>query len=85
MLLEHQPDSLTTHQLSELIVDELNHELARLDSREHIHAKSFLLDRISEGLGNFVVDIGIEQSTAYVLHCLGHIYLGYLSLSASVS
>ena len=74
MLLQFQSYSLTAHKLSEFVMNKLHHKLSRLHRREDVHSESLFLDIIRKCLGNFIVDIGVEQSTAHVLHCLGNIY-----------
>ena len=65
--------SLSAHQRCQFVVDDFNHELARLHAREHILSECFLLDSVRETLGHFIVDVGIEQGAAHVLKGFGHI------------
>ena len=67
---------LAAHELRKLIVHNLHHELARLHCREHVLTQGLFLHRVGERLGHLVVDISLNQCTAHVLECLGHIYLG---------
>ena len=63
------------------IVNQLYHQLTRLYSREHIHTKCLFLHLVGEFLSYLEVDVGVEQSTAYVLHGLCHVDFGYLTLT----
>ena len=74
-------NGFATHELSQLVVDNLHHELAWLDGGQHVHAQCFALHVVRETLGHFVVDIRIEQRAAHVLQRLGDIDLGDFSLT----
>ena len=78
---EVQIGSFATHQLGQLVVYDLDHQLAWLYSCEHVHAKGFLLHRVGEVLGHLIVDVGVEQCTAHILQCLGYVNLGDFSLT----
>jgi len=80
-ILELQLYSLTTHQLSQLVMNQLHHQLSGLDGREHIHTQRLLLDSIRKRLGHLVVDIGIQQGFADILHGLRHIDFGDFSFT----
>ena len=81
MTFELQRSFLASHQLSQLVVNQLYHQLTRLYSREHIHTKCLFLHLVGEFLSYLEVDVGVEQSTAYVLHGLCHVDFGYLTLT----
>ena len=57
-------------------MDNLNHELRGLHSREHVLAKGFLLHRVGECLSHLVVDVGIKESTAHILESFGYVNFG---------
>ncbi len=59
----------------------LHHQLAGLDGRQHIHAQCLLLHGVCEVLGNFIVDVGVEECAAHVLQRLGNVDLSNLSLA----
>ena len=62
-------------------MDNLHHQLTRLHGGEHILAQSFLLHRIGKGLGNLIVHVSVEQSSAHILQGLGDINLSDLALT----
>ena len=72
---------LATHQFSQLIVNNLHHQLTGLDSGEYIHAQGLLLDGIGKLLGDLVVDVGIQQGLTNVLQGLRNVNLGDFSLT----
>ena len=72
---------LATHQFCQLVMDNLDHQLAGLDGCEHIHAHGLLLHCIREGLRNLVVHVGIQQGFTDVLQRLGHIDFGDFSFT----
>ncbi len=55
---------------------QLDHQLARLHRREHIHTDGLLLYRIRETLGRLEINVGIKQGPSYLLQRLRHIDLG---------
>ena len=72
---------LASHQLSELVVNQLHHQLAWLHGCQNIHAECFFLHLVGEFLGNFIVNIGIEECTAHILHGLSHVDFGNFTLT----
>ena len=73
--------SLTTHQLCQLVVHNLHHQLAWLDGCEHIHTQRLLLDSISKLLGYFIVDVGIQQCLTHIFQRLCNVNLGDFSFT----
>ena len=73
--------SLATHQLCQFIVNNLNHQLARLHSREHIHAHSLFLHCISKCFRHLKINIGIKQCASNIFQCFCNVYLGYFPLT----
>ena len=67
---------LTAHELGEFVVDNLHHELSGLHAGQHVLAECLLLHGVGEGLGHFVVYVGVEECAANVLEGFGHIDLG---------
>ena len=67
MSLEINLNGITTHKLSQFIVNNLHHQLTWLNSSKHIHTKSLFLYSICKGLSYFVVYIGIKEGTTNVL------------------
>ena len=78
---ELQLHGLTAHELCQLVVDELHHELTGLDGIENVHAHGLLLHLLGERTGHVVVYVGIQQGAANVLQGLGNVYLGYFSFA----
>ena len=62
-----QFSSGTTHQLSQFVVYDLNHQLARLNRSQHILSQGFFFYLVGKCLGNLIIDIGIQQGTTYIL------------------
>ena len=72
---------LAAHEGCEFVVDYLDHELLGLDGGEYVLSQCFLLDSVAEAFGYLVVYVGVEESAAYVLECLGDVDLGYLAFA----
>ena len=81
MAFELHIGGLASHQGSQLVVHNLNHQLLGLNSCEHILAQGFLLDGIGKILGYLIVDVGIQQGTTYILQRFGNVNLGYLAFT----
>ena len=56
---------LAAHELGQLVVDDLDHQLAGVDGIDHVLAQSLGLDVIDEFLGDGVADIGVNQRAAH--------------------
>ena len=76
-----QLGGFTTHQLGQFIVHDLNHELPRLHSRQHVHTQCLCLHRVGEVLGHFIVDVGVQKSAANILEGFRHVDLGDLAFT----
>ena len=63
------------HKSRQLVVDNLNHHLPRLDRLEHIHTQSLLLHRVAETLCKLITYIRIQQRLANILKSLRNINL----------
>ena len=72
----HSGRGRAAHQLGQLVADDLGHHLSRLDGFEHVLAQGFLLHFVGEGLGNLVVDVGVDQRAADLLERLRDVDLG---------
>ena len=72
---------LATHKKSKFIVNQFHHQLAWFNGSKHIHAQCLLLYGVGEALGNFVVDIGIEQGATNVLESFGYVDLCYFAFT----
>ena len=70
-----------THELGQLVVDDLDHHLLRLDGGEDIGPHGLGLDLVAEVLGHLVRDVGIEQRTSDFLEGLGHVDFRDLALA----
>jgi hypothetical protein len=81
MSLELQFGGLSSHQCGELVVDDFDHELSRLDARQHVLSQCFLLHRVGKRLGHFVVDVGVEEGAAHLLEGFRHIDFGDAALA----
>ncbi len=62
-------------------MDNLDHEFARLDGVDHIHAQSLGFYLVGKLLGYFEVDVGFEERAAHVLKGFGYVYLGDLAFT----
>ena len=71
-----QAYGFATHECSQLVVHNLNHQLPRLNGRKNVHAQCLLLYRIGESLGHLIVHVGIEQGSAHVFKGFGHVDFG---------
>ena len=72
---------LAAHQLSQLIVYQLDHQLSWFHGCEHVHAQRLLLHLVGEFLSHLIVDIGIKECTTHVLHGFSHVDLGNLTFT----
>ena len=79
--LQVQAHGLATHQFSQLVVYELHHQLSGFHGGKHVHTQSFLLHLVGEGLGHFIVDVGINKCATYIFHRLGDVDFGYLAFA----
>ena len=79
--LQVQINGLAAHQLCQFVVNDLDHQLTRLDGCKHVHAQSLLLHLVGEVLGNLIVYVGIEQRTTHVLESLCNIDFGDLAFT----
>ena len=73
MAFELQWGFFATHEFCQLIVNQINHQLSRLNGCEHIHAECFLLHLVGEFLSHFIVYVGVEECTAHILHGFRHV------------
>lgn len=67
---------MATHKFSQFIVNDFHHQLSRLYTGQYILAESLLLHLVGEGFGHFIIDVGVEQGTTYILEGFGYIDLG---------
>ena len=66
----------SAHQLDQLILHDLNHQLAGANGIDHLFAQSFFLYRIGKFFGYFIVHIRIHQRTADFLYSSCNIQFG---------
>ena len=59
----------------------LYHQLTWLHRCEYVHAESFFLHRVGEGLSHFIVYVGIQQSASYVFEGFGNVDFGNLAFT----
>ena len=81
LLLQLEFGSLTAHEFCKLVVNELYHELSRLDGCEHVHTQSLLLHRVGKGFSHLIVYVGIKEGTAHVLERLSYVDFGDLTFT----
>ena len=62
-------------------MNDLHHQLLRLDGIDYVLTESLLLDGVGEVFGNLVVDVGVKKCAAHILERLGNVYLGDFSLT----
>ena len=87
----HQNDSRTafqlefgcfaTHQLGQLVVYDLDHQLARLYGCQYVLTQCLFLYSICEVLCYFIVHVGIEQCLTYIFQCFSYIDFGDFSFT----
>jgi hypothetical protein len=63
------------HQIDQLIVNDLHHELARLKAADHLLPQRLLLHAVGEVFDHLEVDIRFQQGRANVAHRLAHVLL----------
>ena len=80
-ILQFHLSSLTSHQGSELIVNDFHHQLARLHSSKYILAHSLFLHGVCKVFGYFIVYVRIQQCTANIFQCFGNINFGNLAFT----
>ena len=73
--------SVAAHERGELVVDNLDHQLLRLDGVDDVLTQGLLLDGVGKLLCHLVVHIGIKQGATHVLEGLGHVNLGDFTLA----
>ena len=62
MALDVERSLLTTHELGELIVHNLNHQLLRLQGIDNVLTYCFLFNSIGERLSHLIVNVGLNKS-----------------------
>jgi len=62
-------------------MDDLHHLLGRGEGTHHLFAHGPLPDPLDEGLGDFVVDVGLQQGQAHLPQGLLHLGLGELAVA----
>ena len=72
---------LATHQLSQFVVDNLDHQLTRFNGCENVLTEGFLLHCVGEGLGYFVVYVGFEKCLAHILQGFRYVDFGDFSFT----
>ena len=75
-VLQIQIRRRTSHQFGQLVMHNLDHQLARLHRSQHVLPDSFLLHSVGERLGYFVVHVGIEQSATHVFQRFRYVDFG---------
>ena len=80
---EREVAARAAHQLGELLVDDLDHLLARVEAVEDARAQAALSDLRGELLDDLEVDVGLEQGEADLAHRAVDVRLGQLSPRAN--
>ncbi len=62
-------------------MDNLHHHLTRFDGGQHVLAEGFLLYGVGECLGNFIIDVGVEQCATHILQGFCNVDLSDFALS----
>ena len=70
------------HQRDELVVDDLDDELARRQAPQHFLADGLLLDLVDEILDDLVIDVGVQEDPADLTERFGNVRLGNLPFPA---
>jgi len=60
----------------QLVIDDLDHHLARVQALDHFGPKGGVSHVFAELLDDIVVDVGLEQRLAHVVHGVGDVRLG---------
>ena len=81
MAFELQRSLFASHQLGQLIVYQLHHQLSWLHGSKHVHTQRLFLHRVGKLLGNLKVNIGIQKCTTYILHGFSHVDFSYLTFT----
>ena len=83
--LERRLLGLAAEQGHQLVVEDLDHHLARGDRAEDVLAEGLFLDVVDEGLDDLEVHVGIEQRAADLAQSLGDVLLGQAGLTADAA
>src|SRR6266567_5775503 len=75
MRRQGQPVSRAAEQLDQLVVHDLDHVLARRERREDILPDGLDANALDEGLDDFEIDVGFEESNAHFAQGLLNILL----------
>ena len=79
--LDAEGGFFAAHEFGQLVVDDLDHQLAGVNGVDHVLAHSFGLDVIDEFLGDGVADIGVNQRSAHFFQGGCYIDFGDAALS----
>ncbi len=63
------------HELGQLVVNDLDHDLLGPERLDDLHAQRFLHDVVAELAGHVEIDVGFEQGGADLAHGLAYIGL----------
>jgi hypothetical protein len=61
------------HQLHQLVIDDLDDLMAGIDAANDLLTDGLLGDTLNEGLGNVVIDVGLQKRTAYLFQTFADI------------
>ena len=81
MAFKFQRCFLAAHQFGQFIMHQFYHQLTWFYSSQHIHTERLLLYLVGKFLGNLIIDVGVKECAAHILHGLGHVNLRYLTFT----
>src|SRR4051794_34610869 len=82
---EVDPRIYRAHQVDELVVDDLHHQLARLEAADHLLPDRLFLNLFGELLDYFEVDVGLEQGRAYLAHRVADVLLAEAAAAGQIA
>ena len=83
-LHEINPRVHRSHEIDQLIVNNLHHKLARLKAADHLLAERLLLNVFCEFLDDIEIDIRLEQRRANIANGLAYVFLAEAAAARKV-
>ena len=72
------------HEVDQLLIDDVDDLLARIERAQHLLAERLLLDALDEFVGDVEIDVGFEQGGADLLQAILDVGFGDAALAAHV-